>query len=48
MNSFYNALPVLKAKPKTLSDARLALVEAIRIVLRNSLNLIGVVAPKKM
>lgn len=47
-NSFYNALPVLKAKPKTLSDARLALVEAISIVLRNSLNLIGIIAPEKM
>ncbi|MFP3985544.1 MAG: arginine--tRNA ligase [Candidatus Bathyarchaeia archaeon] len=47
-NSFYNALPVIKAKPETLSDARLALVEAISIVLRNSLGLIGIVAPEKM
>jgi arginyl-tRNA synthetase len=47
-NSFYNALPVIKAKPKALSDARLALVEAISIVLRNSLSLIGIVAPEKM
>ncbi len=47
-NSFYNALPVIKAKPKALSDARLALVEAISIVLRNALNLIGVVEPERM
>lgn len=47
-NSFYNTLPVIKAKPKALSDARLALVEAISIVLRNSLSLIGIVAPEKM
>jgi arginyl-tRNA synthetase len=47
-NSFYNALPVIKAKPKALSDARLALVKAISIVLRNSLSLIGIVAPEKM
>jgi len=47
-NSFYNISPVIKAKPKALSDARLALVEAITIVLRNSLNLIGIVAPEKM
>ncbi|MDH5448171.1 MAG: arginine--tRNA ligase [Candidatus Bathyarchaeota archaeon] len=47
-NSFYNALPVIKAKPKALSDARLALVEAISIVLRNALSLIGIVAPEKM
>lgn len=47
-NSFYNALPVLKAKPKGLSDARIGLVEAISIVLKNSLSLIGIVAPQQM
>ena len=47
-NTFYNALPVIKAKPKGLSDARLALVDAVRIVLRNALNLIGIVAPERM
>lgn len=47
-NTFYNALPVIKTEPKELSDARLALVDAVRIVLRNALNLIGIVAPEKM
>ncbi|MEM3731401.1 MAG: arginine--tRNA ligase [Candidatus Bathyarchaeia archaeon] len=47
-NTFYNALPVIKAEPQGLSDARLALVNAVRITLRNALNLIGVVAPEKM
>ena len=47
-NSFYNALPVIRAEPAELSDARLALVDAVRIVLRNALNLIGVTAPEKM
>jgi len=47
-NSFYNALPVIKAKPKALSEARLAVVEAISIALRNSLSLIGIAAPEKM
>lgn len=47
-NTFYNALPVIKAEPQGLSDARLALVDAVRIVLRNALNLIGVKAPEKM
>jgi arginyl-tRNA synthetase len=47
-NTFYNALPVIKAEPKELSDARLALTEAIQIVLNNALTLIGVVAPEKM
>jgi len=47
-NTFYNALPVIKAEPQELSDARLALVDAVRIVLRNASNLIGIVAPEKM
>ncbi len=47
-NTFYNALPVLKAEPPELSDARLALVNAVRMTLRNALNLIGVLAPDKM
>jgi arginyl-tRNA synthetase len=47
-NTFYNALPVIKAESQELTDARLALTDAIRIVLSNALNLIGVVAPQKM
>jgi arginyl-tRNA synthetase len=47
-NTFYNALPVIKAETKELSDARIALTEAIQIVLNNSLTLIGIVAPEKM
>jgi len=47
-NTFYNAFPVIKAEPQGLSDARLALVDAVRIVLRNALNLIGIVAPERM
>ncbi len=47
-NTFYNALPVIKAKPHGLSDARLALVDAVRIVLRNALNLLGIEAPQRM
>ncbi len=47
-NTFYNALPVLKAESEGLVDARLALTQAIRIVMYNALTLIGVVAPEKM
>jgi arginyl-tRNA synthetase len=47
-NTFYNALPVIKAKPPELSDARLALVDATRIVFRNALNLLGIEAPERM
>ena len=47
-NRFYAKLPVIKAKPPELSDARLALVDVTRIVLRNALNLLGIEAPEKM
>jgi arginyl-tRNA synthetase len=47
-NSFYNALPVIKAKPRRLSDARLVLVESTRIVIRNALDLLGIEAPERM
>jgi arginyl-tRNA synthetase len=47
-NTFYNALPVIKAQTKELSDARIALTKAIQTVLNNSLTLIGIVAPEKM
>ena len=47
-NTFYNAYPVIKADSQELSDARIALTQAIKTVLHNALNLIGVVAPEKM
>ena len=47
-NTFYNALPVLKADSEGLIDARLTLTQAIEIVMHNALTLIGVVAPDKM
>jgi arginyl-tRNA synthetase len=47
-NTFYNALPVIKAKPKRLSDARLVLVDATRTVICNALGLLGIEAPEKM
>ncbi len=47
-NTFYNALPVIKAETPELSAARLALTDAVRRVLSNALTLIGVVAPERM
>ena len=47
-NTFYNAFRVIGAEPKGLSEARLALTESVRIVLRNALNQIGILAPEKM
>jgi arginyl-tRNA synthetase len=47
-NRFYTKLPVIKAKSAGLSDARLALVDAARIVFRNALKLLGIEAPERM
>ena len=47
-NTFYNAYPVIKAESAGLSQARLVLTDTVRMVLRNSLNLIGILAPEKM
>ena len=47
-NSFYAALPVIRAEPEGLSGARLALVNAVRIVLRNALDLLRIEAPERM
>ena len=47
-NTFYTKLPVIKAKTPELSDARLTLVDATRLVLRNALTLLGIKAPEKM
>lgn len=46
-HSFYNALRVLGAE-ENLMEARLLLVEATRITLRNCLRLLGVGAPESM
>ncbi len=47
LHSFYNAHRVI-TEDKELSIARLALVDATRIILRNGLNLLGLTAPEKM
>ena len=47
-NTFYNAFQVIRAEPEGLSNARLALTNAVRITLRNALTLIGILAPEKM
>ena len=47
-NSFYAALPVIKAEPYGLAGSRLKMVDAVRVVLRNSLSLLGIEAPERM
>lgn len=47
-HSFYNDCRVIDAENPKLTDARLNLVNAVRIVLAETLRLIGVNAPEKM
>lgn len=47
-HSFYNADKVLDADSPERSKARLALIKAVQITLKNALALIGVSAPEKM
>jgi arginyl-tRNA synthetase len=46
-NEFYQSIPVLKAK-KGVREARLALVFAVKTVLKNGLSLLGIEAPEEM
>lgn len=46
-HSFYNSHRVI-TEDAALSDARLLLVQGVRIVLRNALGLLGLTAPEKM
>ena len=47
-HSFYNAEKVLNVDNKELTEARLALITAVKTTLANALRLIGVSAPEKM
>ena len=47
-NKFYEAAPVIEAETPELRAARLRLVNCVRIVLRNALNLLGIAAPERM
>jgi len=47
-NTFYEAAPVIEAETKELKAARLRLVNCVRIVLRNALELMGITAPARM
>ena len=47
-HTFYNECKVIDVDNKELSEQRLALVKASKIVIKNALNLVGVNAPNKM
>jgi arginyl-tRNA synthetase len=47
-NRFYHECPILKAESDELRAARLLLVQAVKITLRNGLKLIGLEAPEQI
>ncbi|XOK63460.1 arginine--tRNA ligase [Paenibacillus elgii] len=47
-NRFYHECPILKVDDAGVRKARLALVESVRITLKNGLALIGIEAPEKI
>ena len=47
-NQFYRDCPVISEEDVDVRKARLMLVDAVRTVLRNSLDLLGIVAPEEM
>ena len=47
-NQFYRDCPVLPEKNKEIRIARLSLVEATKIVLKNGLDLLGIISPEEM
>jgi arginyl-tRNA synthetase len=47
-NKFYQKHPVLKAENEELKNARLALIQAVQIVLKAGLNLLGIETLEKM
>ena len=47
-NQFYRDCPVLSEKNNMLSQSRIALVDATRMVLHNALELLGIPAPEEM
>src|SRR5699024_1570238 len=48
LHSFYNAEKVLDKENKPRTEARIALMKAVQITLKNALTLIGVTAPEQM
>ncbi len=47
-NSFYDKVPVIHAETPELKEARLWLVNAVRIVIKNALEILGIIAPTRM
>ncbi len=48
LHSFYNAEKVIDLDAQELTQARIALMKAVRVVIQDALKLIGVEAPEKM
>jgi arginyl-tRNA synthetase len=47
-HKFYNECRIIRAESKELSEARIALVTAVKQVLKNGLSILGLTAPERM
>ena len=47
-NQFYRDCPVISEENVEIQNARLMLVNGVKIVIKNGLNLLGIDAPKEM
>lgn len=48
LHSFYNAEKVINEDDRALTEARIALMRAVRVVIVNALRILGISAPEKM
>jgi arginyl-tRNA synthetase len=48
LQQFYRFVPVIAAEDENVRAARLALVDCARVVLANSLDTLGIIAPESM
>ena len=48
LHSYYSKVKVIDTQSSDITESRIYLINAIRIVLRNGLNLLGISAPNKM
>jgi arginyl-tRNA synthetase len=47
-NLFYEKLPILKESNTEISNARISLVEAIRLILKMNLSIVGITPLERM
>jgi arginyl-tRNA synthetase len=47
-NSFYNEVSIIKTEDQKLRESRIMLIEAVALVIKKGLSLLGIKVPEKM